>query len=132
MIGEKIKDLRVKNQMTQKDLADKLYVTYQAVSRWENGEVEPSISTIKEMAKIFEVGVNELLETDDVVNEPIIEKEIVYAEPPKQVLTICEECNKPLYEQDEIKRYCEKYNIPDDCLFKVFLRVPNIVLSNLP
>lgn len=108
MIGEKIKDLRVKNQMTQKDLADKLYVTYQAVSRWENGEVEPSISTIKEMAKIFGVGVNELLETEEPVKETIVEKEIVYKEAPKQVLTICEVCNKPLYEPDEIKRYDHK------------------------
>ena len=46
MLGEKIKALRSENALTQKDLAEKLYVTAQAVSRWENNEVEPSINTI--------------------------------------------------------------------------------------
>ena len=46
MLGEKIKTLRSKNSLTQKDLAEKLYVTAQAVSRWENNEVEPSITTL--------------------------------------------------------------------------------------
>ena len=50
MIGEKIKSLRLENSLTQKELAEKLYVTAQAVSRWENNEVEPSISTIAEIA----------------------------------------------------------------------------------
>jgi transcriptional regulator with XRE-family HTH domain len=35
MLGERIKALRIKNNMTQKNLADKLFVTAQAVSRWE-------------------------------------------------------------------------------------------------
>ena len=39
--------------LTQKDLADKLFVTYQAVSRWENEDAEPSIDTIKEICGIL-------------------------------------------------------------------------------
>ena len=38
MLGEKIKKLRTTNSLTQKDLAEKLFVTAQAVSRWENNE----------------------------------------------------------------------------------------------
>ena len=53
MLGEKIKRIRNEKGMTQKELADKLFVTAQAVSRWENNEVEPSISTLIEIAKIF-------------------------------------------------------------------------------
>ena len=46
MIGENIKRYRNEKKMTQQELADKLYVTAQAVSRWEKNEVEPSIATI--------------------------------------------------------------------------------------
>ena len=61
MLSENIKTLRVKKGYTQKELADILHVTAQAVSRWENGDVEPSIGTIKEMAKIFDVSTDALL-----------------------------------------------------------------------
>ena len=53
MIGANIKRLRTQHGMTQKNLADKLFVSAQAVSRWENDEVEPSIGTIMDLAKIF-------------------------------------------------------------------------------
>ncbi|MEG0529417.1 MAG: helix-turn-helix transcriptional regulator, partial [Bacilli bacterium] len=43
MIGDNIRRLRLKNGFTQKELAEKLFVTGQAVSRWENGDVEPSL-----------------------------------------------------------------------------------------
>ena len=61
MIGDNIRRLRAEKGMTQKEIADRLFVTAQAVSRWENGEVEPSLNTITELAKIFEVSVDELL-----------------------------------------------------------------------
>ena len=120
MIGQKIKELRTKNFLTQKELADKLFVSYQAVSRWENDEVEPSIDTIKKMASIFGVSIDELLdysnsneeqienEEDEENQELTEEKEVdngkkhVHNTPP---LTICEVCNKPIYTQDGIKRY---------------------------
>ena len=55
MIGDNIRALRTEKGMTQKEIADRLFVTAQAVSRWENGEVEPSLNTIMELAKIFGV-----------------------------------------------------------------------------
>lgn len=61
MIGDKIKELRSNNKMTQKELAEILYVTPQAVSRWENGIVEPSLATVIEIAKIFHINTDELL-----------------------------------------------------------------------
>ena len=64
MIGDQIKKFRTKQGMTQQNLADKLFVTAQAVSRWENGEVEPSLSTITNMAKIFGVSTDEMLGID--------------------------------------------------------------------
>lgn len=115
MIGEKIKTLRAKTGMTQKDLADKLFVTSQAVSRWENGEVEPSISTVSEMAKIFNVTIDELVNENSSVAETqkeepvkvetVVEEKIVYKEAPKVHLCLCENCNDPIYEKNDIHRF---------------------------
>lgn len=51
--GKKIKDLRVKNNLTQIDLAERLNVTPQAVSRWELDIVEPGLDTMRDMANLF-------------------------------------------------------------------------------
>jgi transcriptional regulator with XRE-family HTH domain len=106
MLGEKIKALRIEKGMTQKDLADKLFVTAQAVSRWENGEVEPSISTVVEMAKIFGVSGDLLLgvEGSTQQTEVKVEEKFVYQEPVKPVLGVCETCNKPIFEANDLVR----------------------------
>ena len=50
--------------MTQKDLADKLTVTVQAVSKWENSRCYPDIQLLPRIAKILDVTLDELLGTD--------------------------------------------------------------------
>lgn len=104
MLGEKIKNLRMVNSLTQKDLAEKLFVTAQAVSRWENNEVEPSITTLTEMAKIFNISISELL-GESVQQQQ--EVSVVSAEPSKPVLAVCECCNKPIYNGADIVRKTE-------------------------
>ena len=114
MVGEKIKKYRTEKGLTQQNLADKLFVTAQAVSRWENGEVEPSLGTITKLAEIFEVTPNEMLEVaatatatkpasevKDDTPEP--EKVIIYKEA-QPVLAVCENCNRPIYDGSEIVR----------------------------
>lgn len=61
-IGKFIKDLRKKNNLTQKELADKYGVTYQAVSKWENGKNIPDISLIRQMSKDFNISVEDILD----------------------------------------------------------------------
>lgn len=61
-IGEFIKKIRKENNLTQKDLAQKYGVTYQAVSKWENGINLPDISLIQKMSKDFNISMEELLE----------------------------------------------------------------------
>ena len=61
-IGQFIKQIRKDNKLTQKDLADKLGVTYQAVSKWENGKNVPDISILKEMSKMFNIDIDEILD----------------------------------------------------------------------
>ncbi len=53
--------LRTKNGLTQDDLAEKIFVTRQAVSRWENGETAPNTETLKLLSKLFHVSINTLL-----------------------------------------------------------------------
>lgn len=60
--GKLIKDLRKKHNLTQKDLADKLGVTYQAVSKWENGINMPDTTLIKKISDDFGISLNAMLD----------------------------------------------------------------------
>jgi len=53
--------LRTKKGLTQEELANELYVTRQAVSRWETGETLPNTETLKLLSKFFDVSINTLL-----------------------------------------------------------------------
>ena len=54
-------ELRRKTGLSQDELAEKVYVTRQAVSRWENGETVPNTETLKRLSKLFDVSINTLL-----------------------------------------------------------------------
>ena len=56
-----IRELRTKKGLSQDELAEKVFVTRQAVSRWENGETTPNIDTLKLLSKLFDVSINTLL-----------------------------------------------------------------------
>ena len=64
-VGKFIRELRKKNNLTQKDLADKYGVTYQAVSKWENGINLPEISLIRQMSKDFNISVEDILDGEE-------------------------------------------------------------------
>lgn len=107
-VGDNIRKQREKKNLTQKDLGDQLFVTPQAVSRWENGDVEPSLDTLKQMATIFGVSVDKLVQdqieaTEEKAVEPIVEpapsKEAVPVQAPR-LLGTCKFCGKAIYEGD--------------------------------
>ena len=56
-----IYELRTKNHLSQDELAEKVFVTRQAVSRWETGETVPNTETLKLLSKLFNVSINTLL-----------------------------------------------------------------------
>lgn len=56
-----ILELRTKRGLSQDDLAEKVMVTRQAVSRWENGETVPNTDTLKLLSKELDVSINTLL-----------------------------------------------------------------------
>ena len=58
---EILKNLREQHQLTQEQLAERVMVTRQAVSRWETGETQPNTETLKLLSKEYNVSINTLL-----------------------------------------------------------------------
>ena len=61
-VGNFIKNLRKKYNLTQSDIADKYNVTYQSVSKWENGINLPSLSLLKQMSKDYNIDITDILD----------------------------------------------------------------------
>ena len=59
--GEILRELRTREGLSQDALAEKVFVTRQAVSRWENGETVPGTETLKLLSRLFGVSINTLL-----------------------------------------------------------------------
>lgn len=92
-IGENIRNFRKKNDLTQEALADRLGVTYQSISRWENGMTYPDLELIPAIADVLAVTVDELL------GMPQIEKERRAVE---AFDALRRECMKRNYDADTI------------------------------
>ena len=60
-LGEKIAQLRKDKNMTQSELAEKMCITDKAVSKWERSLSSPDIRTIKKLAEVFDVSIEELM-----------------------------------------------------------------------
>lgn len=69
-IGNNIAAFRKQCGMTQADLADKLNYSDKAVSKWERGESVPDVMTLVQVAELFGIGVNELINQTDAVAAP--------------------------------------------------------------
>ena len=63
-IGNKILELRKKNNLSQEALAEKIGVSRQTISKWELGETSPDIKQAKELSKVFNVSLDELTDND--------------------------------------------------------------------
>lgn len=64
---EKLQKLRADEGLTQEDLAEKLFVSRTAISKWESGRGYPSIDSLKAIAKHFHVTIDELIGTEEIV-----------------------------------------------------------------
>ena len=71
--SEKLQELRKSRGLTQEELAEALYVSRTAVSKWESGRGLPNIDSLKEIAKFFSVTIDELLSAERILT--IAEKE---------------------------------------------------------
>lgn len=68
-IGNFIKKIRKDNNLSQQAFAERLGVSFQAVSKWENGKNLPDISTLKEIKKQFNVNIDDIIEATDNKNK---------------------------------------------------------------
>lgn len=66
--NEKLQKLRTNENLTQEELAEKLYVSRAAISKWESGRGYPSIDSLKAIAKYFHVTIDELIGSEEIVN----------------------------------------------------------------
>lgn len=67
-LGEKIQHLRKEKNYTQSDLADMLYVSRAAISKWETGKGNPNLDSLQEISKIFGISINELLSNEELIS----------------------------------------------------------------
>ena len=76
-IGKIIREIRIKNNLTQDQFANFFGVTYQAVSKWENGKNIPDISIIKDICKRFNLSVEDFLAGEAVTLKRNNKKKVV-------------------------------------------------------
>ena len=91
---EVLAGLRKNKGLTQDEMAAKLYVTRQAVSRWENGETTPNTETLKLISREFDVSINTLL------GQP--QEESSGQSQGQSQGPICQSCAMPLREFDDL------------------------------
>ena len=65
---DKIKKIRTDNNLTQEQFAEKLYVSRTAVSKWESGKGYPSIDSLKYMSKLFNISIDDLLSSEEILD----------------------------------------------------------------
>ena len=65
--NEKLQELRKQRGLTQEELAELLYVSRTAISKWESGRGYPNIDSLKAISKYFSVSLDELLSSDAIL-----------------------------------------------------------------
>ena len=72
--GEKLKKLRTDNELTQDELAEKIFVTRTAISKWETDKGYPSIDSLKQLSNLFHISIDELISDADVENKRLLDE----------------------------------------------------------
>ena len=120
-IGEVLKNLRERNHLTQDQLAERVMVSRQAVSRWETGETQPNTDTLKLLSKEYDVSINTLLGS------------------PRQL--VCQCCGMPLNEDGMISKeqdgsfneeYCKWCYADGKFVYKSKDALLDFLLSHMP
>ncbi|WP_255287313.1 helix-turn-helix domain-containing protein [Bacillus pseudomycoides] len=73
-IGKKIKHLRLLNKMTQKDVANQLFISRQVISKWELGKSLPDLANLLALSNLFNVSIDSLLKEDSNLQNQIIKQ----------------------------------------------------------
>lgn len=100
--GENLYNLRKKSKMSQEVLAEKLNISRQSISKWENGSAYPEMNRILQLCKIFKCNLN------DLVNESILDLDSLDEEIKMNVVKFTKEKQKKLKLTSSIIYYCSK------------------------
>jgi transcriptional regulator with XRE-family HTH domain len=99
-LGQKLKNLRIEKDLTQKGLAEQLNVSFQTISKWENDENEPDITTLKTLTKIYGCSYDYLFEDGNKDNKTIDDESEIVLEQEKNKISTCCDCGKELLHND--------------------------------
>ncbi|MBQ9773999.1 MAG: helix-turn-helix transcriptional regulator [Clostridia bacterium] len=72
--GEKLKKLRTEHKLTQDELAERIYVTRTAISKWETDKGYPSIDSLKQLSSLFGISIDALISDADIENKQHLEQ----------------------------------------------------------
>lgn len=113
-IADRLIKLRKKNGYSQEEVADKLGLSRQAVSKWERAEASPDTDNLICLAKLYGISLDELLSTDDDI-ETIVKEQVKKDEKPEKekegIHLVDDEGNKMSITDDGVVCYDEKGNI---------------------
>ena len=84
--NEKLQNLRASEGLTQEELAEKLYVSRTAISKWESGRGYPSIDSLKAIAKYFHITIDELIGGEEMA---VLAEQDIKASNKKYTVLIC-------------------------------------------
>ena len=73
--NEKLQELRKSKGLTQEELAEKLFVSRTAISKWESGRGYPSIDSLKEISRYFSVTIDELICPEEIISAAVEERQ---------------------------------------------------------
>jgi len=96
-LAKKVSDIRKKSGLTQDEFAAKLFVTRQAVSRWENGKTTPTVDTLKMISELFKIDANSFFSAADA--------------------PVCQSCSMPLKKIDEFGLNADKTANTEYCQY---------------
>lgn len=105
-IGELIRSLRTKNKLTQKRLAEQINVSDKAVSKWETGKGCPDISLLTELAAVFQIDLQTIL------NGEIVQKESEAGNMKKLKFYVCPDCGNVITSTSEANISCCGKKLP--------------------
>lgn len=88
-LGQRIRNLRSRKEMSQEELADKLYVSRQTISNWENDKSYPDIHSLLALSDLFDVSLDIMIKGDiEIMKEKISEKDIRKFKRDSNILTV--------------------------------------------
>lgn len=103
-----IKSLREKNNMTQKELADKLFVSDKTISKWETAKGYPDITLLEPIAKVFGISVSELIAGDAIINNNVSANML------RSNFYICPICGNVVHSMGALSISCHGVNLLEE------------------